>query len=180
VQLRNTAERFGAVAQSLHWVIVAGVVAAYFLAEAGEDRDSAELMDLHRSIGLTILLLAVLRLAWRFLDRRPDWPAAMPGWQRGAARAAHAGFYALLFALPLTGWLVSSLEGDSITWFGWFELPPLTLAVEEDAVEDVHELLFNVLLALAALHVAGALKHQLLDRDGVLRSMLPGKRGTLP
>jgi cytochrome b561 len=100
---------------------------------------------------------------------------AMPAWQRVLARSTHAIFYVLLFALPVTGWMISSAEGDPIRIFGLFELLPIGAVTNEDTLEDLHETLFNVLLAFAALHVLGALKHHFWDRDHVLRSMLPAE-----
>lgn len=170
---RNTARRYGSFSQAMHWLVVAGIIAAYFTAEARGDA----LMALHRSLGITILVLAVLRIAWRLVDRSPEMPPSMARWQRIAARSAHAVLYALLFALPLTGWLLSSAEGDPVTVFGGLTLPPLPAAFDEHRLEDVHEALFNVLLGVALLHVAAALKHHFRDRDGVLRSMLPGRDG---
>jgi cytochrome b561 len=170
----NTPRAYGRAGQVLHWLVVAGIAASYFLAEAAEDDERGDLMGLHRSIGIAILALAALRVLWRLVDRAPAWPASMARWERVGARAAHALLYALLFALPLTGWLVSSAEGDAVTFFGWFELPPLSVGVDEDLLEDAHEALFNALVAIAALHAAAALKHHFWDRDGVLRSMLPG------
>jgi cytochrome b561 len=162
------------VGQALHWLVVLGLIASYFLAEAAEDQEG--LMGLHRSVGLAILALAVLRLLWRLIDRTPPWPATMAGYERAIARLTHVAFYLLLFALPLTGWLLSSAEGDAVRFFDLFDLPPLSVgATGEDALEDVHEALFNVLLALAVLHVVGALKHHFWNRDHVLRSMLPGR-----
>ena len=175
MQWRNTAEKYGAVGQTLHWLIVFGLIASYFIAEAAEDEESGGLMGLHRSIGITILALAILRLLWRAVDRTPPWPAAMAGYERRVARATHLVFYALLFALPITGWLLSSAEGDPVRYFDLFELPPLSTGVDEDTFEDLHETLFNVLVALAALHVLGALKHHFWNHDHVLRSMLPGR-----
>jgi cytochrome b561 len=131
-------------------------------------------MGLHQSVGLTILTLAVLRLSWRLVDRTPPWPTGMAGYERAIARLTHAGFYVLLFALPLTGWLLSSAEGDAVHYFDLFQLPPLRTGTDGDELEDLHEVLFNVLLALTALHVLGALKHHFWNRDHVLRSMLPG------
>ena len=95
------------------------------------------------------------------------------------ARGTHFGFYVLLFALPLTGWALAAADAQSISFFGLFELPQLRIfgmTLSEDQLEEVHEVLFNVLLGLALLHVAAALKHHFIDRDNVLRSMLPWGR----
>jgi len=178
---RNSEHRFGAIAAFFHWVIVAGLIAQYFLAEAGEDSEERvggllDAMVLHRSIGWTILILAVLRLAWRCLDPHPKWPASMKSYEVILAKVAHTAFYVLLFALPLSGWALSSAEGESLSFFNLFAVPVLPAgAAMEETLEEVHEVMFNVLLALAALHLLAALKHQFMDRDGVLRSMLPGR-----
>jgi cytochrome b561 len=106
----------------------------------------------------------------------------MKSYEIALAKAVHVAFYVLLFALPITGWALTSAEGESVRYFGLFELPRLRLGAQlpvtggtlsEDQLEEVHELLFNVLLGLAVLHIVGALKHHLFNRDNVLRSMLP-------
>jgi cytochrome b561 len=175
MQWRNTVTRYGFIASLLHWIIVAGVIAEYFLAEAAEESEGAGVfgpMGLHSSIGLAILVLAMLRLAWRAIDERPAWPATMKPATVAIARVAHGAFYVLLFALPLTGWMLMSTEGDAVSFFGLFTLPALPIA-DEETMEDVHEVLFNALIALGVLHAAAGVKHHFIDRDDVLRSMLP-------
>ena len=178
MQWRNSSERFGLVAGLFHWSIVIGVIAQYFLAEAAEGSQAQAgafgAMSLHRSIGITILTLAVLRLVWRLIDASPEWPAAMRPHERWLARVTHASFYALLLAVPLSGWALSSAEGDPLSFLGWFSIPALPVGESlEHTLEEVHELLFNILAALGLLHVIAALKHQFIDHDGVLRRMLP-------
>ena len=180
MQWRNSSERFGLIAGLLHWSIVIGVIAQYFLAEAAEESQAQAgafaPMSLHRSIGLTILTLAVLRLVWRLIDASPEWPASMKPFERRLARVTHIGFYALLLAVPLSGWALSSAEGDPLTFFDWFSLPVLPVAESLDhTLEEVHEILFNILAALGLVHVLAALKHQFIDHDGLLRRMLPGR-----
>jgi cytochrome b561 len=170
MQWRNTLSRYGLVASLLHWSVVAGVIAEYFLAEAGEDAEGP--MGLHVSIGLAIFVLAVLRLAWRLLDVHPAWPATMKPRQVAIARIVHGAFYALLLALPISGWLLASAEGESASFFGLFTLPAAPGA-DEELLEETHEMLFNILVALAVLHVAAALKHHFIDRDSVLKGMTP-------
>jgi cytochrome b561 len=187
MQWRNTASRYGYVATALHWVIVGGIVAQYFLAEAAEEREHApagafDAAAMHGSIGLTILALAALRLVWRLVELPPSHPESMKRYERVLARSAHIAFYVLLFALPLTGWALASADQQAISFFGLFDLPQLRIGAQlplaggtlgEDQLEEVHEVLFNVLLALAAVHIAAALKHHFIDHDNVLRSMLP-------
>ncbi len=171
---RNTVQKYGIVGQALHWLVVLAIIATYFIAEAAEDDEFGGLTGLHRSIGITILALAILRLLWRLADRAPAWPSTMTSRERVIARTTHAVLYALLFALPLTGWLRSTAAGDAVSFFGLLELPPLSAGAGEETLEEMHELLFNVLVAFAVLHAAAALKHHFWNHDGVLRSMLPG------
>lgn len=181
MQWRNSEQHFGAIAGALHWVIVAGLIAQYFLAEAGEESDEGvttafDPMSLHQSIGWTILLLAVFRLAWRVVDGHPRWPETMKPYELVIAKLAHVAFYVLLFALPLSGWALSSAEGEPLRFFSLFAMPALPAQeAMKHTLEEVHEILFNVLLALAILHVIAALKHQFIDRDRVLKRMLPGR-----
>jgi cytochrome b561 len=187
MQWRNTASRYGFIASSLHWIIVVGVIAQYVLAEAGEDGEAAAAgpMDIHQSLGITLLVLALIRLAWRVIELPPTRPVTMKRYEVHLARAAHATFYVLLFAIPLTGWALATIDGQSLSYFGLFDLPQLRIGAQlpveggslgEDQLEEIHEVLFNVLAGLALLHVLAALKHHFFDRDNVLRSMLPGRR----
>jgi cytochrome b561 len=99
----------------------------------------------------------------------------MPRWQHAASRLTHAAFYLLLFAMPVSGWLMSSASNYPVSWFGLLQLPDFVRPDEglKDLLEDVHETLAKALIALAVLHVVAALKHQFIDRDGLLMRMLP-------
>jgi cytochrome b561 len=173
--------RYGSVAQFLHWVIVALLIVQVTLGKIGHELpvgiERLAMMSRHKSVGITILGIAVIRLAWRWIDRPPALPP-MPRWQELAARLNHWALYALLFALPLTGWLMSSAANRPVSWFGLVQLPDFIAPDEglEEALEETHETLVNVLFALAGLHVAAALKHQFVDRNGLLFRMLPGRR----
>lgn len=179
--LRNTPERYGSVAQALHWVVVLlliGQVAVGKIAhEMPDGFDKLVLLARHKSVGITILGLAVLRLAWRLVDRPPA-PPPMPRWQRVAARLSHWGLYALLFALPLSGWLLSSAANRPVSWWQLAQLPDLVApdAGLRELFKDLHHGLLYALYALVGVHVAAALKHQFVDRDGLLLRMLPGTR----
>src|SRR5689334_628924 len=103
-------------------------------------------MNWHMSIGMALLALAVVRILWRIFDRTPAWPAAMPGYERFLAVSVHVAFYALLFAIPISGWLLASVEGESLSLFGWFDVPALGPPggeQREHLIEEVHEVLFN-------------------------------------
>lgn len=180
---RNTAEAYGSVAKFLHWSIVLLLIPQYFLAEAAEEAadgtlEQASLYGWHKSLGLLVLLLAVARIAWKIANR--PYPATLGSvaWQRKAASAGHGILYLLILLQPLSGWLMSSAAGAPVAMFG---LPfPALLGENHDlheALEEVHELLFNVLLVVALVHAAAALYHHFVLKDGVLRRMLPFARG---
>lgn len=178
---RNTSLRYGSVAQFLHWSVVLLLVAQVTLGKIAHELPAGlerlVVMSRHKSLGITILGIALLRLAWRWLDAPPA-PPPMPRWQLLAARFNHWALYALLFALPLSGWLTSSAANHPVSWWGLVQLPDFVAPDErlEEFLEETHELLVNALYVLVGLHVAAALKHQFLDRDGLLMRMVPGAR----
>lgn len=175
MKLLNTRSEYGVVSRGLHWIIVLAIVGQWLLAEADEDSgplfgSSFDALTLHQSIGLTVLVLAAIRLVWRFMNPIPAWPEDMKPYEIGIARVVHFAFYALLFAIPITGWALSSVEDEPLRFFHWFDVPRIASSGEE-TLEEVHEVLFNILLALAALHVVGAAKHWLAGRVRVRRTV---------
>jgi cytochrome b561 len=186
MQWLNTRSRYGSIAASLHWLIVAAVVAQYFLAEAGEGEQDGpprvfSAAGIHNSLGIAILALMLLRILWRAVELPPAAPPGMKPHEVLLARTVHVAFYCLLFAIPLSGWALATVDQQPLSFFGLFDLPQLRIGAQlpiagtlsKDQLEDAHEILFNVLVGLALLHVAAALKHHFFDHDGVLRSMLP-------
>ena len=179
--LSNSSARWGAVSQAFHWVIVWALLAQFVLASVAEELpiglDKLATLARHKSIGITLLLLAVLRLAWRWSQRShsPALPADLKRYERLLAQLIHPGLYGLLFALPLSGWLMSSAKHYTVSWFGWVTLPDLVAPNETlfEVLKGTHELLANALLVLAALHVAAALLHHFMRKDTVLTRMLP-------
>jgi cytochrome b561 len=146
-------------------------------------------IDTHKSIGITVLGLAVMRLFWRWANPAPPLPADYPRWERRAAHAAHIALYLLIFAIPLSGWLHDSAWKDApahpmkLFWLvPWPRIPqiahlaPVPKEHFHDALYAVHKYLAYVLYALFTLHVVGALKHQWLDKEPELQRMLPGRR----
>jgi cytochrome b561 len=187
--LRNTRDGWGWLARLLHWGMAALVLAMVALglfmtrAFAPGDMGSYEWYQIHKSLGFTVFVLAVLRLLWRVGDAAP---AAEPGkrWERALARLVHVLLYLLLFAIPLTGWLmvssstVQDLFGIPNRVFGLFDMPDPFVPGDQplsDRLKGVHAALWKALGIVLALHVAGALKHHLVDRDGVLRRMVIGR-----
>lgn len=177
---RNSSVRYGSVAQFLHWTVVALLAVQVTLGLVAHELPAGferlVMMSRHKSLGITILGIALLRLLWRFVDPPPP-PPPMPGWQVVAARLSHWGLYLLLFALPVTGWLMSSAANRPVSWWGLVQLPDFVAPdkVLKETFEEVHETLVKVLYVLVAVHVVAALKHQFIDRDGLIRRMLPGR-----
>lgn len=184
MSLKNI-ERWGAVSQALHWTIVVLVLG---LAIVGLTMDELPrtpkyfwVYTAHKSIGLTVLALMVLRLGWRLYAGAPPPVPGTPRWQAAIASLTHWALYALLFAMPLSGWLYDSASGlRPLRWFGLAEVPKLSPPNESlaDLSHDAHELLFWVLLALVLAHAGAALYHHLFQRDATLLRMLPRRRGS--
>lgn len=171
--------RYSTVSLILHWLIAALVVTQILLIWAHEATDgpmSREFVNLHKSVGLSILVLTLARLGWRVANPAIPLPDAMPRWQKLLARSNHVLFYVLLLAMPLVGWAASSAAGREILWFGLFEWPLLPMGGGRDMARDLmdlHETAAKLLIFLVVLHIAGALKHQFIDRDNVLHRMIP-------
>lgn len=179
MQMKNDTLRYGAVAQIFHWLIVVLVIAQFVLAGIAEGLPlgvaKIAMLARHKSVGITILGLMLLRLLWRSLNPHPLMPDTIPQWQRRIAHIVHALLYALLIITPMFGWLMSSARNFPVSWFGLVTLPDLIQP--DQAVYDFfhkgHKILAASLLIIITLHVAAALKHHFMDRDNVLRRMLP-------
>jgi len=182
-------DRYTPAAMLLHWVIAALIMANIVLIYTTHQLAPAVqggLIDIHMSIGLTVLGLVLLRILWRVSHRPPALPAAYAPWERRAAHAVHAAFYVVLLVLPLSGWLHDSAwkeaPANPYYWFGLFEVhrikwirelaPPLK-EIWHARFLSVHVWSGYILYALLCAHVAGVLKHQLLDRQPELRRMMP-------
>ena len=185
----NSRVRYGAVAMTLHWLLAALIL---FMLGLGLVMTSLEetdprtfpLFQLHKSIGLTILILSFVRLGWRLANPAPALPTGMNPWEHFAARGVHALFYVLMIAIPLMGWATVSSAPLAVPtmWFGLFEWPHIPFLADlprtekrmiEGPLATTHAILALSMLGLVALHAAAALKHQFRDRDDVLKRMLP-------
>jgi cytochrome b561/polyisoprenoid-binding protein YceI len=148
------------------------------MADIAGDEGSAvrelALLANHKSVGMTILALAVVRLVWRQNNQPPELPGTMPQWQVTASHLSHWSLYALLFAMPVTGWLMSSASAYSVSWFNLFQLPDLVAPnpAAKEVFEGTHETLAKLLILVATVHVGAAIKHALFDKDGVLQRMV--------
>ncbi|MGI9260161.1 MAG: cytochrome b [Gammaproteobacteria bacterium] len=179
MHLRNSETGFGLVAQLLHWLIAALILCQFVLAQLSANASFFERLALlarHKSVGMTILVLAIVRLLWKSTNRRPSTLLELPRYQRLIARASHALMYALIFALPLTGWIMSSALNTPVSYFGLFSWPNLVEPQQElgDLLALVHSYLFRLLAAVIAVHASAALFHHFVFKDAVLRGMLPG------
>ena len=177
--------RYTGVAIALHWLlalvilVMAGV--GIYMTDLPVSPLRMKLYNWHKWAGVSFLVLTVLRLLWRATHRPPPLPQAvtlgMPTWQARAHHATHTLMYVLFFAVPLIGWAYSSAAGYPIVWFGQIPLPDFIgpdKALAE-IIKPLHQLSALALLGLTGLHVAAALKHQWIDRDGLLTRMLPGR-----
>ena len=188
---RDAIARYTKPAILLHWIVAALIlinVGLGYAANLAPDIFVRPIIDTHKSVGITVLGLAILRILWRFSHKPPDLPQSYSPFERIAAHAAHGALYVLIFALPISGWMHDSAWKEAAThpmslygligWprIGWIE------QIEPVEKERLHTLFFAAhvyfayaLYLLLALHIVGALKHQFLDREAELQRMLPGR-----
>ena len=183
--LRN--QRYGLVAIVLHWLLAAMIVTSLgvglYMTGLPFSPQRLKLYNWHKWAGITILVLSALRLLWRLVHRPPARPAhvlaAMPRWQLAGYRVSHALMYLLFFAVPLAGWAYTSGLGIPVVWFGVLPLPdfvPVDKDFAEAILKPLHKGSAFTLAGVTLLHVAAALKHHFIDRDGLLKRMWPGPR----
>lgn len=172
--------RYTGTARTLHWLaallIFCGFGLGLFMTGLELSPDKLRYYGWHKWIGITVFLLAAVRLAWRAAHPAPPLPATMPAWQVRASHAAHALLYVLMLAIPLSGWVYSSSTGVSVVYLGIVELPDLVDKDRETAkiLLILHRTLNYTLAAVVTVHIAAALKHHFVDRDGILARMWPG------
>ncbi len=180
---RGTALRYTGTAIVLHWLLALMIVGAFgvglYMSDLPVSPTRLKLFSWHKWAGVTILALSGLRLLWR-LSHRPPPNLPMPAWQAQVVRITHGLLYALFFAVPLAGWAYSSAAGFPVVWFGLLPLPDF-VPVDKALAETLKGLHGNLAWGLAiavALHVAGVIKHQWIDRDGLIDRMRPGRSRT--
>lgn len=181
--LRSTEHGWGVLVRLFHWLIAALIIAQAVIGLSmvgmGLTPAKVRVFALHKSIGITILALVLLRIAWRLSETRPVDLPTVPQWQRRAAHAMHLALYVLILAIPVSGWWFNSASNAPLVWFGVFDLPSLTggyLPVWKPRALRLHQALFWLLAALLMVHVGAALWHHFKQRDDVLRRMLVGSR----
>jgi cytochrome b561 len=171
--------RYTATAVGLHWLMAVLILAIFgvglYMTGLPLSPTKLKIYSWHKWAGVTAFLLACVRIAWRAGHRPPPLPYAMPHWQQLAAHGGHALLYLLMFAIPLTGWLMSSAKGFQTVYFGVLPIPDLLAKDKElgDALRDVHATLNYLMIAVVAGHAGAALKHHYIDRDDILARMAP-------
>jgi cytochrome b561 len=183
--------RYNAVAMGLHWLIAALIFANIGLAWWFESLHGLAKIgptQIHKSIGITVLVLTIARFVWRLANPPPPMPASMPAWERMAAHVVHGLLYVIMLGMPLTGWAMSSasrlIQVYPITWFGLFHWPTIgaLATLPPDRMKSAHDLFFTLhssgawlAYGLVTLHVLAALRHQFVKNDEALWRMLPGR-----
>ena len=177
--MNKETQQYTLVAVGLHWWIALMICIAFPLGVYMHDLplspDKLRLYSWHKWIGVTVFLLAFVRLFWRATHTPPALPDRLPQWQKLASHVIHMLLYLLIVAVPLSGWLMSSAKGVQTVWLGVLPIPDLIEKNKElgNLLVTVHKSLNFSLLVLVALHVVAALKHHFIDRDDILRRMLP-------
>jgi cytochrome b561 len=171
--------RYTPTAIALHWIvgllIIGNLCFGLYLVGLPLSPQKLRNFSYHKWIGVTILLLAAVRLAWRMRHPPPPLPASMPAWEQRAANVSHTLLYVLFFSAPLSGWLMSSALGFQTVYFGVVPIPDLLGKNKElgEALKVVHRTINYTMAALIVVHIAAAWKHHLHDRDDVMTRMLP-------
>lgn len=176
---RNTPQNFGTLTKTLHWLmalLVIGLLGVGLWMEGIDDLPTKiKVFALHKSFGICVLALVFTRILWHIYSRKPGFVDGMKPWEKLAAQAAHIFLYIAMIGMPLSGWLMSSAKGYTVTVFFTFDLP--NLIGEDKALGrlfgQTHELLGYALIAAVAVHIGAALKHHLINKDATLKRMLP-------
>lgn len=177
--LKNTIDRWGGISQLLHWAVAALILVMAYLGLTMGDLpngpDKIKTYALHKSIGITILALVALRVLWRVYAGTPHPVPGSPRWQERIAALIHAAIYLLLFAIPISGWVLNSAAGFPLQWFGLINLPHIVGESHDlhELAEEAHEIMFWVLALLVVAHAGAAFYHHLFQRDATLARMLP-------
>lgn len=179
----NPRESYTITAILLHWATAAFIISAtvlgIYMHELPFSPFKLKLYSYHKWIGVTVVMFALVRLAWRYSHRAPGLPANMPSWERKAANLAHIALYALMIVVPFVGWVMSSAHGFQTVYLSVLPIPDLIGKNKElaEALEKVHAILNLIFTALVFTHVAAALKHHFMNKDDVLTRMLGLRRG---
>jgi cytochrome b561 len=172
-------DRYTRTAITLHWLIVLLIFAAFplglYMHDLPLSPNKLRLYSYHKWIGVTVFLLALIRVYWRATHRPPLMPDTMLRWEKIAAESVHYLLYVLIFIIPVTGWVMSSAKGFQTVWFGVLPLPDLVGKDKElgKLLEEVHAALNYCMLGIVVAHIGAALKHHFIQRDDILARMVP-------
>jgi len=173
-------------AKTLHWLISLMIfcmlLLGFYMSDLPLSPDKLKFYSWHKWAGVTVFLFMIIRLGWRITHTPPAMPEEMPQLQQVAATIFHFALYALMFLIPLSGWLMSSAKGFQTVWFGVLPIPdllPKDKAVG-DALKEIHQALNLLLIVILIVHVLAALKHHFIDKDNVLKQMLPSRKQVVP
>lgn len=179
MKLGNTPDRYGAVSKAFHWLsalLVIGLLCVgLYMTNAEKSAALFPLYGLHKSFGIVVLAVTFLRVLWHLASKKPALVDDMKKWEKAAAKGAHHFLYLCMFAMPLSGWLMSSAKGRTVKLFDTVTLPDLVGKNAElgDKLADFHELCAWVLIGVIILHATAALKHHFIEKDVTLKRMLP-------
>lgn len=176
---KNTENQYGNVAIGLHWIIAAIVISllilGLYMTGLPIGLQKLKLYGWHKEFGILVLLLGIIRIAWRLSNKTPYLPTHLPAWQKLAAHGAHFALYFLMLVMPLTGWMMSSASGLPVSFFGLFILPDLVEPNEQlrFLLVNLHQWLGYGFIAVICLHTGAALQHHFIYKDTILRRILP-------
>ena len=177
--MNEPVNRYDGVAMSLHWLVALLIFTTFPLGVYMHDLPLSpaklQYFSYHKWIGVTILLLVIVRVVWRFIHTPPPLPALTPRWEVVVSHLTHLALYGLLLAIPLSGWLMSSAKGIQTVWFGVLPLPDLVGKDKAlgELLTTVHQGLNLALFLLVGMHNAAVIKHKFIDHDRILARMLP-------
>ena len=176
------APRYTGVAIGLHWLVGLMILSSFgvglYMVDLSLSPIKLRLYSWHKWAGVTIFMLVLIRFLWRLSHAAPTLPSGMPRWQRVAAEASHYLLYAMMIAIPLSGWLMSSAKGFQTVYFGVMPIPDLLQKNKElgETLALVHQTLNFTMIGIVIVHAAAAFKHHFIDKDDILRRMLPGRQ----
>lgn len=176
MRIFNSSKRYGVPAILLHWLIALIMIAllalGLYMVRLPISLEKLKFYGWHKEIGFLLLMLAMFRICWRLINVRPE--LALPTWEKLAALTAHWLFYLIMFALPITGWLITSAAGLPVSFFGLFVIPAIIPPNDQllHLFELIHRLVAYFLIGLICLHTAAALKHHFINKDDILKRMI--------
>lgn len=179
MHVKNTHTEYGYIAILLHWIMAALIIAllilGLYMTNLPIGLQKLKLYGWHKELGVLALGLVIIRILWRYSNITPSLTPLLPLWEAIAARCTHWIFYLLMIALPITGWIMSSAAGLPVSFFGLFVLPDIVSANEEYRIlfQQIHQWLGYAIIAFICLHVAAACKHHFINKDDIMRRMLP-------